>query len=73
MKSEPFPRLWAQHSVGDKTHGGKRINHPVAGELDLSYETLALPGDSDQVLVIYTAVAGSPTEERLRLLASWSA
>src|SRR4051794_24285006 len=56
MKSELFRTLWARHDVREKTHGRKRMNHPLVGELALDYETLALPGDGDQVLVTYTSV-----------------
>ncbi|AHH96723.1 helix-turn-helix transcriptional regulator [Kutzneria albida] len=73
MKSPEFRTLWAQHAVKQKTNGAKRINHPLVGELELSYVTMALRGDSDQVLITYAAPAGSPAEERLRLLASWQA
>ncbi|MFI1098624.1 helix-turn-helix domain-containing protein [Streptomyces sp. NPDC020917] len=73
VKSEDFRRLWADHLVKEKTFGVKRIDHPVAGELELAYETLALPGDPDQTVVVYCAPAGSPTAERLALLASWAA
>jgi hypothetical protein len=45
VKSGDFRRLWADHLVKEKTYGLKRIDHPVAGELHLQYETLALPGD----------------------------
>jgi transcriptional regulator with XRE-family HTH domain len=72
VKSKEFRTLWAQHAVRDKTHGRKRINHPAVGALDLSFEFLRLPDNDNQVLVTYTAEAGSPSEERLRLLASWS-
>nr|WSX76248.1 helix-turn-helix transcriptional regulator [Streptomyces sp. NBC_00899] len=73
MKSEPFRRLWADHLVREKTYGVKRLIHPVVGELDLAYETLALPGDADLTVIIYTAPPGSPTAERLAVLASWHA
>ncbi|MER6679896.1 helix-turn-helix domain-containing protein [Streptomyces olivaceoviridis] len=73
MHSDTFRTLWAAHPVQDKTHGTKHICHPVVGELELGYETLLLPGDLDQCLVVYTAPAGSPSEDRLRLLASWQA
>jgi transcriptional regulator with XRE-family HTH domain len=71
--SEDFRRLWADHPVKEKTWGVKRISHPLVGELDVGYETLVLPGDRDQALVVYTAPPGSATAERLALLASWSA
>jgi transcriptional regulator with XRE-family HTH domain len=72
VKSEEFRRLWADHTVRDKTHGRKVIQNPLAGELTLDYESLALPG-SDQVLITYTAEPGSPTHQGLQFLASWHA
>lgn len=73
MKDDTFRTLWAEHTVLEKTYGAKLINHPVVGELDLAYESLRPSGDPDLTLAMYTAPAGSPTEERLRLLASWAA
>jgi transcriptional regulator with XRE-family HTH domain len=73
VKSETFRRLWAGQDVKDKTYGRKLIRHPLVGDLELHYETLAPPGEDDQLLVTYTAVTGSPTEDRLKLLASWQA
>ncbi|MEV8568109.1 helix-turn-helix transcriptional regulator [Streptomyces sp. NPDC051322] len=72
LKSDDFRRLWADHLVKEKTYGVKRIAHPVVGELSLPYETLALPGDPDQLLVAYTPQPGSATAERLALLGSWT-
>jgi hypothetical protein len=43
------------------------------GELTLRYETMALPRDDGQSVIVYTADRGSPSEEKLRLLASWGA
>jgi transcriptional regulator with XRE-family HTH domain len=73
LKSEPFARWWGGHLVREKTHGLKRMLHPVVGELTLSYETLRLAGDPDQALITYTAEPGSTSETALRLLASWAA
>ncbi|MFE2142961.1 helix-turn-helix transcriptional regulator [Streptomyces sp. NPDC059456] len=74
VKNEEFRRLWAAHTLADnKTHGVKRLRHPLVGELSLSFETLVLPGDSAQVLVTYHAAPGSPSQDALRMLASWSA
>ncbi|MET9922551.1 helix-turn-helix transcriptional regulator [Streptomyces sp. NPDC006435] len=67
-KSEDFRRLWTDHPVKEKTHGVKRLVHAVAGELEFGYETLALPGDPDQLLVAYTVPPGSVTAGRLALL-----
>ncbi|MER7463868.1 helix-turn-helix transcriptional regulator [Streptomyces sp. NPDC097981] len=74
VKNEEFRRLWAAHTVADnKTRGVKRLRHPLVGEMDLAFETLALPDDSAQFLVTFHAAPGSPSADALRLLASWSA
>lgn len=71
VKSEEFRRLWATHDVKEKSHGVKRMRHPLVGELTLSYETFRLPDDGEQSLITYHAEPGSPSAEALRLLASW--
>ncbi|MEU4311211.1 helix-turn-helix transcriptional regulator [Nocardia sp. NPDC024068] len=71
-ESAEFRQWWREHRVLQRTHGAKRLRHPVAGELTVEYETLTLPGDPDQTLYVYTTEPGSPSREALRLLASWS-
>ncbi|MCX4448770.1 helix-turn-helix transcriptional regulator [Streptomyces sp. NBC_01789] len=73
VRSEDFRRLWADHQVKAKTYGVKRMAHPVVGALTLPYETLAVPGEPELSLVVYTPEPGSETAERVALLASWSA
>ena len=70
-QSETFRRLWADHDVRTHGAGTKRFQHPVVGELTLAYEELAITAEPGQVLLVYTAEPGSPSAERLRLLASW--
>jgi transcriptional regulator with XRE-family HTH domain len=70
MKSEEFRRWWAGHDVKEKTHGRKRVDHPIVGSLELMYESFAVKGDPDQVLVTWTAQAGSESETGLKLLVS---
>lgn len=72
-QSETFRRLWGTHDVRTHGAGTKRFIHPVVGELTLSYEEFALTGDPDLVMLVYTAEPGSPSAERLALLASWAA
>ena len=71
--SETFRRLWADHNVRTHGAGTKRFHHPVVGELTLAYEELAITAEPGLVLLVYTAEPGSPSAERLRLLASWAA
>jgi transcriptional regulator with XRE-family HTH domain len=72
-RSEEFRRRWAAHDVRIHTSGVKLIHHPVVGDLDLPYESVTLPADPRQSLLIYTADPGSPTQDALQMLASWSA
>ena len=52
--------------------GAKKLHHPVVGELTLDYEAMDLPGDNGQRILVYTAEPGSPSDDGLRLLASWA-
>jgi transcriptional regulator with XRE-family HTH domain len=72
-RSDTFRTLWGAHNVRTHGAGTKRFNHPVAGELTLAYEELAVTAEPGLILMIYTAEPGSPSAERLRLLASWAA
>lgn len=73
VKSEHFRRWWADHNVKEKDFGRKVLRHPLVGELALDYESLRPAGEPDQMLITYTAAAGSPSEDALRLLGSWNA
>ncbi len=72
-RSDTFRTLWAAHNVRTHGTGTKRFHHPVVGDLTLVYEELAITADPGRVLLIYSAEPGSPSAERLRLLASWAA
>jgi MmyB-like transcription regulator ligand binding domain len=71
VKSEEFRQLWAAHDVKEKSHGVKRLLHPLVGELTLSFETFKLPDDGEQSMITYHAEPGSASAEALQLLASW--
>ncbi|MER6945973.1 helix-turn-helix domain-containing protein [Nonomuraea sp. NPDC000554] len=73
VKSEEFRRLWARHDVKERSHGARRLRHPLVGDLTLSFESLRLPDDPEQCLTVYHAQPGSAAAENLRLLASWGA
>lgn len=73
VKSEHFATLWARQRVRLKAAGHKRIHHPSIGELHLEFESLEVTSAPGQILVAYTAQAGSESENGLRLLASLAA
>jgi transcriptional regulator with XRE-family HTH domain len=73
LKSEDFRRLWARHDVLARTSGVKRFVHPMVGELTLGYETFTVNGALGQMLVVYHAEPGSPSEQALHLLGSIAA
>jgi hypothetical protein len=73
MRSEEFRARWAAHNVRRHYAGTKVFRHPVVGELELAYESMELAEDPGFTLTVYPALPGSPSDERLRLLASWAA
>ncbi|HUR03648.1 MAG TPA: helix-turn-helix transcriptional regulator [Nonomuraea sp.] len=72
-RSDAFRTRWGAHNVLRHGTGSKRFHHPVAGDLTLAWEALAMTSEPGLTLTIYTAEPGSPSEENLRLLASWAA
>ena len=72
-RSELFRQRWASQDVRFHRSGRKRLRHPVVGELDLDFQALDLPDAPGLRLNVYTAAAGTPTSDGLRLLASWAA
>ncbi|RZK71013.1 MAG: transcriptional regulator, partial [Rhodococcus sp. (in: high G+C Gram-positive bacteria)] len=72
-QSELFRQRWASQDVRFHRSGRKRLRHPAVGQLDLDFEALELPSEPGLQLNIYTAAAGTPTADALKLLASWLA
>lgn len=72
-QSDTFRRIWGAHDVRRHGAGTKRFRHPLVGDLTLAYEELAITAEPGLVMLVYTAEPGSPSAERLRLLASWAA
>ncbi|TXK17759.1 helix-turn-helix transcriptional regulator [Homoserinibacter sp. GY 40078] len=67
QRSEIFRRAWATHEVGVRPHEVKNFIHPELGRLELSCQSLLDPVQSHSLLV-YTAVPGSESHEKLQLL-----
>jgi transcriptional regulator with XRE-family HTH domain len=72
-RSEEFRVRWAAHNVRFHRTGHKRLHHPVAGTLDLDFEAMEFPAHPGLTLLAYTAAAGTPTADSLKMLASWAA
>ncbi|BAL88525.1 putative DNA-binding protein [Actinoplanes missouriensis 431] len=72
-RSDDFRVRWASRNVHEHRAGVKRVHHELVGDMELVYETLALPGEPDLTLYVNAAEPGSPSADALRLLAAWSA
>jgi hypothetical protein len=72
-RSEDFRTMWATHNVLFHRTGFKQLHHPVVGDLALTYEALAPASDPGLTVLVYTAEVGSPTQDALKVLASWAA
>ncbi|WP_043488296.1 MULTISPECIES: helix-turn-helix domain-containing protein [Streptomyces] len=71
-RSGPFRKYWAERRVHERSEGTKGYHHPIAGDLTVAYQALALPGGTDQTLFVYTTEPGSSSATALRLLAARS-
>ncbi|WP_066363287.1 helix-turn-helix transcriptional regulator [Herbidospora mongoliensis] len=71
-RSPRFAHFWDDYMVFQHTHGTKRFHHDVVGTMSINYESLVPPTDPHLSLIIYSAATGSPSEEKLRTLASWA-
>jgi len=72
-RSEEFRTRWARHDVKHHRTGRKRLHHPIVGDMDLSFEALELPADPGLRINVYTADPATPSEDALKVLASWAA
>jgi hypothetical protein len=67
--STDFATVWAEHEVTAVYNDGKRIAHPELGLLELQCQTLIDP-DQSQTLLVFTAVPGTESYEKLQLLSA---
>jgi transcriptional regulator with XRE-family HTH domain len=72
-RSEDFRTWWAAHNVRFHRTGVKRFHHPAVGDLTLTYEALDLAADEGLRVSAYSAEPGTPSDDALKLLASWAA
>ncbi|OWY61143.1 transcriptional regulator, partial [cyanobacterium TDX16] len=66
-ESEEFRAVWELHEVGIRPHDVKHFVHPELGALELTCQALVDPTQSHSLLV-YTAIPGSESHEKLELL-----
>lgn len=70
-RSGEFSKRWASHDVLRHGAGFKHFHHRVVGDLTLAFESLDLISEPGLTLTTYTPEPGSPSAERMQLLASW--
>jgi transcriptional regulator with XRE-family HTH domain len=71
--SSDFRTWWGGHTVRTHTSGTKRINHPIVGEMTLSYDNLAVLSTPGLALTTYLTAPATPSADALNLLRSWIA
>ena len=69
-RSDAFRTRWAAHDVRLHHAGTKHFAHPVVGDLTVSFDAMELPADPGLTLTVYAAEPGSPTQEKLAVLAA---
>jgi transcriptional regulator with XRE-family HTH domain len=65
--SAEFRDVWRRNEVGLRPRDVKRFVHPSVGPLELTCQRLLDP-DQGHSLLVYTAIPGTESHERLRLL-----
>lgn len=71
--SDAFRTRWGAHNVRRHGSGTKQFHHHEVGDLTLTYEGMELTAEPGLSFLVYTAEPGSPSQERLQLLASLAA
>jgi transcriptional regulator with XRE-family HTH domain len=72
-RSDDFRRRWSAHNVRIHGAGVKHFHHHAVGPLALAYETVDMTAEPGLSMTVYAAEPGSPSEDGLRLLATWAA
>jgi transcriptional regulator with XRE-family HTH domain len=73
VQDPEFRTWWAERRVTSASYGTKRYRHRAVGDLTLDCDVWDSPDGSGQRLMVLTAEPGSPSDDALRILASWSA
>lgn len=70
-RSDEFRTRWAGHDVRLHVTGTKRINNPVVGLIEITFDVLELPADPGLTMTTYSAEPNTPSADALKMLASW--
>ncbi|MGN9910077.1 helix-turn-helix transcriptional regulator [Phytohabitans sp. LJ34] len=71
--SPQFREDWADHHVHEHRHGQKVYRHPEVGEIDVTFDAFDMPGEPGLMICTYTVQEGSPSADKMALLAGWAA
>lgn len=66
-RSDEFRDVWEAHEIGIRPQEVKHFVHPELGAIELSCQRLVDP-DQSHLLLVYTALPGSESYEKLQLL-----
>jgi transcriptional regulator with XRE-family HTH domain len=72
VQDPDFRTWWAERRVNSASYGTKHYRHQAVGDLTLDCDTWDSPDGSGQRLMVLTAEPGSPSDDALHILASWS-
>jgi len=69
MNSPEFAMMWAEHGVRKWALATYRMHHPVVGRMELNLQSLPVPQEDGQRIVVATAGADTASAAALSLLA----
>lgn len=70
-RANAFTARWGKQDVRFHRTATKRLHTLIVGELELTGDALELPGE-DLTLIVYTAMPGTPAQDKLDSLARWA-
>jgi hypothetical protein len=73
MRSPRFREDWADQDVHEHRTGTKVYRHPEVGEVEVTYDVFAMPGEPGLSITTYTAEEGSEAADKFALLSAWAA
>ncbi|MGW3105054.1 MmyB family transcriptional regulator [Streptomyces sp. NPDC001100] len=68
MNSPEFSTMWAEHGVRKRALATYRMHHPVVGRMELNLQSLPVPQEDGQHIVVATAGADTASAAALSLL-----